>query len=191
MARRLRVPPYWLFNKDAHRAVDTSEFSEFSRLTDDELLDVVQMSASGMPMTFPVSMKIEEPGAEFWLLPYEPLISVSGQNVLIKRRVNKGAVRGTIKERWMQDDYNISIEGILLSTDGNYPQADVAKLRAICEAGQVQVISPLLEVFGISKIVIESWDMPFTSGQANQNYTIKAVSDDIYKLLLTKNDIRK
>jgi len=36
--------------------------------------------------------------------------------------------------------------------------------------------------------VIEGWEMPFTAGAANQNYTIKAYSDDIYKLLLSNNE---
>lgn len=51
------------------------------------------------------------------------------------------------------------------------------------------VLNPLLEIFGISHMVIESWDIPFTSGTANQNYTLKAQSDDIYKLLLTREDL--
>lgn len=191
LAKRFKVPPYWLFNSSAIQEVDAGEFSEFQHLSDEELADAVRTNALGVAMTHPLTLKMEEVGAQPWLLPVEPRISISGQNVLIKRRVNKGKLRGTIKERWMQDDYNISIEGILMGTRGEYPAEEAAKLRTICEAGQVQVMSPLLEVFGVSKIVIESWDMPFTAGTANQNYVIKAVSDDIYKLLLTKNDIRK
>ena len=42
------------------------------------------------------------------------MISLQGQNIIVRRHVNKGAVKGTIKERWSQDDYTISIEGILI-----------------------------------------------------------------------------
>ena len=31
--------------------------------------------------------------------------------------------------------------------------------------------------------------MPFTSGAMNQNYTITGYSDDIYKLLLSREDL--
>jgi len=81
------------------------------------------------------------------------------------------------------------IEGILMGADGEYPEADVSRLRTYCEAGHVKALCPLLEIFGISRMVIESWDIPFTSGTANQNYTLKCYSDDIYKLLLTREDL--
>ena len=32
--------------------------------------------------------------------------------------------------------------------------------------------------------------MPFTSGSANQNFSITAYSDDIYKLILSAEDIK-
>lgn len=83
----------------------------------------------------------------------------------------------------------MTIEGVLIGMDGKYPEGDVSKLRSYCEAGHVEALCPLLEIFGIGRIVIESWDIPFTSGSANQNYTIKAYSDDIYKLLLTREDL--
>ena len=117
------------------------------------------------------------------------MISVNGQNILVRRNVSKGKIRGSIKERWTQDDYSVRIEGILMGMDGKYPEADVAKLRSFCEAGHVKALNPLLEIFGISQLAIESWDIPFTSGTINQNYTIQAYSDDIYKWLLSRDDL--
>ena len=116
------------------------------------------------------------------------MISLTGKHVIKRRQVNKGQIRGSIKERWAQDDYDITIEGVLIGTDGRYPSADVARLKNFCEAASVTALSPFLEVFGISRLVIESWEMPFTAGEANQNYSIKAYSDDIYKLLLGMNE---
>ena len=74
---------------------------------------------------------------------------------------------------------------------GKYPSDDVKKLRSFCEAGKILVKSPQMELFSINQIVVESWDIPFTAGQANQAYTISAVSDDIYKLLLRKEDLKQ
>lgn len=184
-----KVPPYWLFRKGELSDVDSAEYAEIKRLSDEQLADVVRTNALGVPMQMPVRLKFEEPDAEEWLLPIEPMVSVTGQNIITRRRVNKGRVKGSIKERWTEDDYSVTIEGILMGSDGNYPTADVAKLRKFCEAGRVFILNPLLEIFGISHMVIEKWDIPFTSGNENQNYTLSGYSDDIYKLLLSRDDL--
>lgn len=184
-----KVPPYWLFRKGGLSDIDPEEYPEIKRMSDEQLADVVRTNALGVPMQMPVRLKLEEPDAEEWLLPIEPMVSVTGQNIITRRRVNKGRVKGSIKERWTEDDYSVTIEGILMGTDGNYPTADVAKLRKFCEAGRVFILNPLLEIFGISHMVIEKWDIPFTSGNENQNYTLSGYSDDIYKLLLSRDDL--
>lgn len=49
---------------------------------------------------------------------------------------------------------------------------------------------PLLQIFSISQIAVENYSIPFTSGIQNQAFTINAVSDDIYRLLLRKEDLK-
>lgn len=195
-----KIPPYWLFRENnfhgvnlgylsAAKTIPESSGFDVDKMTDEELADVVRTNARGIPMVLPLRFQLEESGAKEWLFPTEPMISLNGQNILIRRHVSKGTIKGSIKERWTQDDYCVRIEGILFGEDGKYPEADVAKLRNFCEAGHVKVLNPLLEIFGISQLAIESWDIPFTSGTANQNYTIQAYSDDIYKLLLSRDDL--
>ena len=72
-----------------------------------------------------------------------------------------------------------------------YPENDVRKLRSMCESAKLQVSCPLLEIFSVSRIVVESFSFPFTAGVQNQAYSINAVSDDIYKLLLKKEDLKR
>lgn len=195
-----KVPPYWLFRENnfhgvnlgymsAAKTIPDSSGFDVETMSDAELEDVVRTNATGVPMVLPLRFQLEESGAQEWLFPMEPMISVNGQNILVRRNVSKGKIRGSIKERWTQDDYSMRIEGILMGMDGKYPEADVAKLRSFCEAGHVKALNPLLEIFGISQLAIESWDIPFTSGTINQNYTIQAYSDDIYKLLLSRDDL--
>lgn len=195
-----KVPPYWLFRENnfhgvnlgymsAAKTIPDSSGFDVGTMSDAELEDVVRTNATGVPMVLPLRFQLEESGAQEWLFPMEPMISVNGQNILVRRNVSKGKIRGSIKERWTQDDYSVRIEGILMGMDGKYPEADVAKLRSFCEAGHVKALNPLLEIFGISQLAIESWDIPFTSGTINQNYTIQAYSDDIYKLLLSRDDL--
>ena len=196
-----KVPPYWLFRENNFHGINTGylpsvksfpDSDEFNveDLSDAELEEVVRTNAIGVPMVMPLRFQLEESGAKEWLFPVEPMISLNGQNILVRRHVNKGTIKGSIKERWTQDDYTVRIEGILMSREGKYPDEDVATLKNFCEAGHVKALCPLLEIFGISQLAIESWDIPFTTGLTNQNYTITAYSDDIYKLLLSRDDLK-
>lgn len=195
-----KVPPYWLFRENNFHGINTGylpsgksfpDSDEFNveDLSDAELEEVVRTNAIGVPMVMPLRFQLEESGAKEWLFPVEPMISLNGQSILVRRHVNKGTIKGSIKERWTQDDYTVRIEGILMSREGKYPDEDVATLKNFCEAGHVKALCPLLEIFGISQLAIESWDIPFTTGLTNQNYTITAYSDDIYKLLLSRDDL--
>ena len=187
MYRKIKTP-YMLFNPIA-QAGAVPEMDPLDTLSDEELADLLVTNAKGVPMVFPLYFAVE--GGPWWLLPYEPQVTIQGSNVLVKKQVSKGEVRGTIKERWAQGDFRVSISGILMGEGGRYPSEDVKTLRSYCEAGKVLVKSPQMELFSITQIVVENWNIPFTSGKANQAYTIDAVSDDIYKLLLRKEDLKQ
>lgn len=182
----IKTPPYFSFLQKAVVRPDGDGYNlQLSEVQQQEAV----ANANGVPMQCPLWMRLE--GEEWWLLPYEPIITINGKNVITKKQVAKGKVRGSIKERWSQDDYQISISGILMNPKGTgYPDEDVKALKKLCEAAKVQVMCPLFEIFSIDQIVIESFDFPFTSGPFNQAYTIGAVSDDIYKLLLRDEDIK-
>lgn len=175
-----KIPPYWLGRPVELAEVDAATFTGIKQLSDDELADWVRSNALGVPMQMPMTLRIE--GGEELLLPYEPIVSLTGRNIIVKRQVNKSKTRGSIKERWAQDDYGIRIEGVLIGQDG-YPVGEVAKLRKFCEAAQVEVYSPLLDIFGITRMVVESYEFPATTGMHNQNYSLECVSDETYKLL--------
>ena len=145
---------------------------------------------------FPFSLSIDE-GKNWFRLPYEPLISVSGKNVIAKRRVaklnveNSKQLTGTIKERWSQDDYEITITGVLMGSllRGNmedcFPRADFEKLKKILtHAKEIKVNCPPLELLGINFIVIDDFAFPFTKGENVQAYELKACSDFSYNLLM-------
>ncbi len=189
MYRQIRRPiPFGLFIPEVPAGVEPS-MDSIENLTDEQLAEFLVTNAKGVPMVFPLYFAVE--GGPWWLLPYEPQVTIQGSNVLVKKQVSKGAVRGTIKERWSQGDYRISISGILMGEGNKYPSDDVKQLRSFCEAGKVLVKSPQMELFSINQIVVEDWALPFTAGQANQAYTITAVSDDIYKLLLRSEDLKQ
>ena len=132
----------------------------------------------------PLSFMID---GEEWRLPVDPLVSVNGKNVIKRRYVAKSSNRGSIKECWSQDDYEISISGVIIAEDAEKLAVHLSNLRKVCNmAESVEVVSEFLNdprTFGINRIAIESYDFPFTKGLENQSFTIKAYSDDSYKLL--------
>ena len=182
-----KIPPYFAFQD---RMMQDVSGYDLDSMSDEQLADMIKANALGIPMRLPLEMKTDD--GDWWLLPFEPLISIEGRNAVIKKQISKGKVRGTVKERWTQDDYSINIEGVLMNTGSvSYPSEDVHRLRTLCEAAKLQVSCPLFEIFSISQIVVESFNFPFTAGVQNQAYTIKAVSDDIYQLLLKKEDLKQ
>jgi hypothetical protein len=140
---------------------------------------------------FPLSFSLVDDGQKY-LLPYETMISINGKNQVVKRSVAKGnKIAGKIKERWAQDDYDITITGVLIgdyetgSVDNCFPVSDFRKLKEFMTAPQALFVNcEPLQLLGINKIVIEDFSFPFTKGENVQAYEIKAVSDFDYLLVL-------
>ncbi|MCZ2393056.1 MAG: DUF6046 domain-containing protein [Chitinophagales bacterium] len=121
----------------------------------------------------------------FFQMPYEPLISVSGKNNIVKRSIAKSdGFVGTVKEHWSQGDYAITITGALYGQDelGNYetafPKSDFEKLKNYCVYPRgLEVKCDLFQSLDIHFIVVESFDFPFSKGENVQAYSIQALSD--------------
>jgi len=134
-----------------------------------------------------------EDGSRF-LLPYEPIININGKNTIIRRNVAKAdGLIGSIKERWNQADYEITITGVLVgsilsgSAKDCFPRADFSKLQQyLTSKKQLEVYCEPLQLLGINHIVIEDFSFPFTKGENVQAYEIKAYSDSTYNLLIEK-----
>lgn len=186
IATRLVVPPYLPARKSVVPPLDPKGYPDLEAIREEEEKDVLRYNVLGIPMVFPLSLRLPKAGESEWLLPYEPMITITGKQIIARRQVIKGKSRGSVKERWTLDDYSVKIEGILMGEGGRYPEEDMRRLRRYCEAGEVIASSPLLELFGISRLVFEGWEMPHTAGEANQNYSLSCLSDDTYKLLLKK-----
>lgn len=129
------------------------------------------------PVTFVLPVK-----GFAYTFPLEPLVSVSGANKIVRRYVAKSKRRGSIKELWSQDDYTITIGGVL-TVDSQF--CELKDVLECCVAEEsIKMICPFTqEAFGITHIAIESYDFPFTKGTENYQFTIKGYSDEAYSLL--------
>ena len=171
-AQPISLPPYWLNHPEVVRSLEDNQ-------------DQAEPQALlGVPHACPLYVR----GASetnWWQLPIEPVITINCKNIIVKRQVlkvagSKGERRGTVKELWSQDDYEVNISGIFVGEkDYLLPEDDIRRMRAYCEAREpLYVLSDLFTLFNIDRIVIEDYQFPFTKGMANQMFTIKAYSDN-------------
>lgn len=125
--------------------------------------------------------------AEWFTLPIEPLVSISCKNIITRRTVAKAKDSGTIKERWSQDDYTVTITGVMTSTDeSQYPRDDIKKMiNLFNERRSIEVAQDILLLFGIKYLAVESASFPHTKGLNNQNFEIRAYSDNNAELLIS------
>lgn len=136
---------------------------------------------TGAVNQFPLTL--ESDGVKF-TFPIDPIITLGFKNVITRRTVSKGDKRGSVKERWSEDDVDITISGVFISSDESYP-AEVDQLRKFfMKKKSVNVTCTLLNNLNIQQIAIESYNLPFTKGTRNQAYEIKAYSDEPFQLLI-------
>ena len=150
--------------------------------------DLVQ-SGQTVSMVLPLSFRL--PDGSWWLFPVEPLISVSGKNIIIRRNVAKSEWRGSIKERWAEDDLQINIQGSLVHPDlHTYPSQELGALyQAITQRNAIEVKNELLQLLNVHQIVVEPYSFPFSKGENVQNFSIDAYSDDLYELFIEVKDV--
>lgn len=178
------LPPYWLNHPQV-----VKQFNEGSGAN--ELYKKYAAQALlGNPCAAPLKIKWEEETEnEWWEFPIEPVITITCKNIIVRRNVLKqdsvGTRRGSVKETWSQDDYEVSIAGLLISKDASaLPESEIRTLRRYFEGRKViQVKSDLFTLFNIEQLVIEDFSLPFTKGIENQMFTLKCYSDEVFNLL--------
>lgn len=131
----------------------------------------------------PLTLRREDGTA--YEFPLDPIMAVNGKNVTTRRYVAKGSLKGSVKESFSQDDFEITITGVLIGSDADKLNNMVQQLKEMCESGEtLQVESDWLnDGFGVTRLVVESFQFPHTKGLQNQSYTIKCYSDSSINIL--------
>jgi hypothetical protein len=133
---------------------------------------------------------LRAPGLPDFTFPVDPFIGMQLRNIITRRRVAKGTKRGTVKERWTEDDVEINISGVLQGADQAYPADAVAALQRYFEyRGAIEIVCAIVNDRNVQSIVIENFELPHTKGGENQAYQIKAYSDDVFDLLIDNNNV--
>ena len=164
-------------------AIQLGDLSEISQ----ELDYRETIKTTGIVMQCPVRLGEKRNGSDLWTLPLEPTISVKASKTVVRRNIAKSSGVGTVKEQWSQNDYEISISGLLQSSEINaYPEAHLSKLQSLLAKGKSLVIRcKLLDVIGVGLVCIDSWEFPATAGIENQEYSFSGFSDEDFDLVIT------
>lgn len=170
------IPPYIILPK---KDIITTVYDASEIMEDYSAVGVIH---SQMPLRVKLSGD-----KEWFTFPIEPLVTISGKNIITRRTVAKSKEKGTIKERWSQDDYDVTIRGVMTDADQEkYPKGYIKKLLGLFNERQaIEVEQEILLIFGIKCLAIESASLPHTKGLNNQNFEIKAYSDSPAELLIS------
>lgn len=174
----LRAQGYQLPPGIPYRYVPSVEKAKKTHLEDTAVDGLKEMDPQA-PLTL-----VREDGTDYDF-PLDPILSVNGKNVIARRYVAKGSQYGTVKESWNVDDWDITIAGVIIGAtpeDLHYMMQD---LREVLESGEVLGVknSWLNDGYGITQLVIDSWQFPHTKGLTNQSYTIRCYSDTSINIL--------
>jgi hypothetical protein len=106
------------------------------------------------------------------------LFNVTLPTIVVKTTIQ--GRKGTVKEYIGEDDYSVTINGILPGPNGSYPVQDVANLKAIKSAPvPIPVTSSYLNNLGIHTIVFTSLVLDQEpGGYSKQNFTLEGISDE-------------
>lgn len=162
-------------------------FSQRSNTVVADIIASIMPSKRIINIQAPLTLGIEN-GARF-AFPIDPVVSVQGKSIITRRNVAKGGtMHGTIKESWREDDWTVTISGSLTYDTAQDLDNAIGELRSLCESGvALKVTNELLnKAFGITSLVVESYDFSHTKGLCNQSFSLTCYSDDSYTLLVDK-----
>lgn len=115
------------------------------------------------------------------------LVRVSRKKNIVKTTL--AARNGTVKEHISFGDYEIQVDGFLVSEDRNsYPTDLIREFHLLANSPeQVKLKSKLLDLFEIDTVVIENWSVKPEVGKPNSiPFSMKLSSDD--DLILQVNE---
>ncbi len=193
------VPPYFgaIVNRNKAKELQQGEFADITQTTveplhNEDYSEISQQLRNGQTIMceqVPLLIKRKNDSGGWFEFPIEPLISLSLKNIITRRYVAKSDRRGSIKERWSMDDFDISISGVLKNENGDdlFPEEKVKRLLEIVQSpNEIEVMSVFFQYFNITRMAVESVNFPHTKGWENQNFEIKGYSDYSYQLLIEK-----
>ena len=113
------------------------------------------------------------------------LCTVSRPSIIVKTQIN--GRNGTVKEYIGKDDHQVTINGIIVGNNGQFPEDQIIALRRMADAPKaIPVESRYLNALGVFNLVVVDFNAPQEAGGISRlNFTISAVSDEPLQLQLS------
>lgn len=113
------------------------------------------------------------------------LCTVAQAKKIVKTEI-QGA-DGTVKEYIGMDDYQVTINGIIVGENRRAPVNEVLALKRMLDAPvAIPVVSSFLNNLGIFSVVVNDYAVPQVAGGiSKQDFTINAISDTPIELQIT------
>lgn len=110
----------------------------------------------------------------------DAMISCNNSKNIVSTAIN--GMNGTIKEWVSNGDVMISCDMTLVSDDGSYPEEKVREVCSLLEKNEsLQVESYILnDIWGVSRVVVTSWNMTPTPTRNYQKISFTMQSDEAY-----------
>lgn len=126
------------------------------------------------------------PGSDHLLELENAVLRIDGAKQIV--RTSLPGRRGTVKELVSIEDYKITITALVRSSDGSYPAAQIARLKALFDLNEsvelISVITDLVLAAG-DRVVLTSIKYPSTPGlEDGQAVTIECETDSPFELIL-------
>lgn len=141
----------------------------------------------GLEMFMPITLVHKKDGVETKLLLQNTIISMKMKKTIVETPLI--GRQGTVKEQISIDDWDISIKGMIVSADNEYPDDAVKELKDFVEINEALDISSVLTAIMLDKdekIVIKDFDLSEMHGiQHAQGFTMSMISDIKFELILS------
>ena len=167
---------------------NTDKIKETPVIIDD---DVDGTGLLGLPVIGNVVFPSPKDDSYDGIVLLSPLTTVSLSKNIVKTPV--AGRDGTVKEYIGANDYDVTIQGLLVNPDPNQqnkrPEKQIRLLKKLIDLKiAIPVESKFLQWFGIHNLVIENSDFPPLMGVVNvQPFSLKCVSDDPLEIETLKN----
>ena len=105
------------------------------------------------------------------------LLNVSLPKIIVKTSIQ--GQDGSVKEYIGQDDYQVTVNGIITGPNGHHPADEIRVLKNMLDAPiPIEVVSRYLQNLDIYNLVVEDWAMQQDpGGYSYQGFTINCISD--------------
>lgn len=110
-------------------------------------------------------------------------LSCSRSKNIVATAIN--GLDGTIKEWYSNGDVAISAEFTLVGEGNEYPQEEVERVCQVLESAEsLQVENETLnDVYGVTRVVVNSWSMTPTKAFNYQTFSVQMTSDEAYVIM--------